>query len=232
MRLEPNGWSLGTKLFRHHGILDARADLIADELGEVLVGLPVGHNVMEIAQPFREPGLRPQLFVQRQPLFLRDLQGLARVEVVHKAGGGFANAFVNFWVAGLELALGLRGNQPIPQRRTVIGRALEDREMADFFGDDRDELDGGGAGADDRHALAGEVHFFLRPARGVIRLALEAVDTRKWGRIPGGQDANRRDDKLRPCALATLQLDLPAIRLLVVDRRFDPRIELDVACAG
>ena len=91
-----------------------------------------------------------------------------------------------------------------------------------------DELDGGGAGADDRHALAGEVHFFLRPSRGVKRLALEAVDPRKWRCIPGGQDADRRDEKLRPGALAILQLDLPAIRLLVVDRRGDPRIELDV----
>src|SRR5205823_1965003 len=147
----------------------------------------------EVAQPFFEPELRPQVFVQRQPLFLRDLQGRARVEVVQEAGRGFATPFVNFWVAGLELALGLRGNQRIPQRRTVIRRALEDREMADYFGDYRDELDGGGAGTDDRHALAGEVHAFLRPSASVIRLALEALDPRKGGQITVGQDADRRD---------------------------------------
>ena len=50
----------------------------------------------------------------------------------------------------------------------------------------------------------------------------------KWGRIASGQEADCRDEKLRPGALATLQLDLPAIGLLVVDRRGDVRIELDV----
>src|SRR5262249_14661813 len=118
----------------------------------------------------------------------------------------------------LPLFLGLRRNQPIAQRRAVIRRALEDAEMTGFFGHDRDKLHGGGAGADARYALTGEVHFFLRPTRGVKRLTLKAVDTRKWRRIPSGQDASRRDDKLRPGALTILQLDVPAIHFLVIDR--------------
>jgi hypothetical protein len=100
--------------------------------------------------------------------------------------------------------------------------------MPRFFGHDRDELYGSSAGADARHPLPGEVHFLLRPARGVKRLARKAVDPREGRRIPGGQDASRRDDKLRPGALPILQLDVPAIGLLIVDRCFDPRIELDV----
>jgi hypothetical protein len=177
---------LGAELFCHHRILDTRADLIAHEFGEVLVRLPARHDIVEIAQPFRESRLRPQFFVPRQPFFLRDVESIPRIEVVHKARGSFTNALVNGVVVGLPLILGLRGNPPIAQRRAVIRRTLEDREMADFFGDDRNELHCSGASADDRHALAGQVYFFLRPARGVIRYALEAIDTREGGRIPGG----------------------------------------------
>src|SRR6266851_3182212 len=220
---------LGHELFRYHRILNTRADLVADKLGEVFVGLPARHYVVEIAQPFFEPGLRPQLLIQREPLFPRDLEGVARVEVVGKAGRGFANSLVNFRVGRLEPALGLRVDRPIPQRRAVIRRALEDREMADFFGDYRDELDGGGARTDDRDALAAEVRLFLRPFAGVIRDALEALNPLKRRRIIGGQDADRRDEKLCARPLSVVDLDFPAMLLLVVDRRGDSGMELDVA---
>src|SRR5690348_9647815 len=219
---------LGHELFGDHRILNARADLVADELGEVLVGLPAGHNVVEVAQPFFEPRLRPQLLIQREPLFPRDLEGVARVEVVGKAGGGFANSLVNFRVGGLEPALRLRVDQPIPQRRTVIRRALENREMGDLLRDYRYELDGGGARPDYSDALAGEVRLFLRPFAGVIRDALEALNPFKRGRVISGQDADRRDEKLCARTLAIVDLDFPAMRLFVVDRRGDPGIELDV----
>src|SRR5262249_26123843 len=111
---------------------------------------------------------------------------------------------MNFWVGGLPPALGLWGDERVPARRTVIGCTLEDSEMGDVFGNFRNELHGGGAGADDRHPLAREIDFFLRPARGVIRLALEAVDALKGRRIAGGQDADRRDEKLRLRPLAAL----------------------------
>ena len=60
---------LGHELFRHHRVLDPLADLITDEFGVVLVGLPGHHDVMEIGQPFLETGLRPQPLVLRQPFF-------------------------------------------------------------------------------------------------------------------------------------------------------------------
>src|SRR2546427_13242249 len=71
---------------------------------------------------------------------------------------------MNFWVGGLPLALGLWGDERVPAWRTVIGCPLKDGEVADVFGDFRNELHSGGTGADDRHPLACEVHFFLRPA--------------------------------------------------------------------
>jgi hypothetical protein len=60
-----------------------------------------------------------------------------------------------------EASLSLLINQRVSERCAVICGALEDREMADFFGDNWDHLDGGGAGADDRDTLAGESSFSL-----------------------------------------------------------------------
>ena len=50
---------LGHELFRDYGITDPGTDLAAHELGEILVGFRAGHDVVEIAQPFCEAGLRP-----------------------------------------------------------------------------------------------------------------------------------------------------------------------------
>src|SRR5262245_52902191 len=219
---------LGHELFRHHGILDALADLLPDEGCVVLVGLPGHHDVIEIGQPFLEPGLCPQPLVLRQPLFRRDCQGRPRVECVHKRAWGFAALLEDFRVAGLDLTLPFGVDGPIAQRHTVVRRALEDGEMGHFFGNFRNELDGGGPGADDPHPLAGDLQAFLRPSAGVTPGALEALQPRKVRHIMRGQHPHRRDHKLRPRPVALRRLDLPAMRALVVDRRGDPRIELDV----
>ncbi len=52
---------------------------------------------------------------------------------------------------------------------------LKDGERIGTLGDLRDQLDGGGAGADDRHLLTGEVEAVL-PRRGVQDRALEVLD--------------------------------------------------------
>ncbi|GAA3194639.1 hypothetical protein GCM10020255_095870 [Rhodococcus baikonurensis] len=54
-------------------------------------------------------------------------------------------------------------------------RALVHVEMRDLLADGRHDLDGGGAGSDDGHALAGQIRVVV-PARGVEDLALESVD--------------------------------------------------------
>src|SRR5215467_6172943 len=101
--------------------------------------------------------------------------------------------------------------------------------MPDLLGDDRDELDGGGAGADYRYALAAEIDFLLGPPGGVIRLAPEGVDTLKRGNVARRQDSYRGDQELRAHALTILELDLPSVGALVVHCRSDVRVELDVA---
>jgi hypothetical protein len=62
----------------------------------------------------------------------------------------------------------------------------------------------------------------------VKRFAFEAGYPFKWGCIFRGQDSDRSDEKLRPRSLAIFDLDLPLMLVLVVDRRADTRIELDI----
>ena len=58
--------------------------------------------------------------------------------------------------------------------------------------------------------------------------ALEAINPLKVGNITCGQITDRRDQKLPASPPAILRLDLPAVLALVVDRRGDAGIELDV----
>ena len=85
--------------------------------------------------------------------------------------------------------------------------------MTRFFGDDRDELDSRGARADDADPFAAEVDLLMRPAGCVKRVAAEAVDIFKWGRILRRQDADCSNKKLRPhpgSILALLDLESPS----------------------
>ena len=75
--------------------------------------------------------------------------------MVYKRGWSFAALLKDFRVACLDLALPFRVDGAIPKRRTVVCCALENGQVGDFLGNFRDELDGGSAGADDPHTLAG-----------------------------------------------------------------------------
>ena len=135
---------------------------------------------------------------------------------------------MNLRVGRLPLALGLRGHLRVATRRTVVGSALEDGEMADFRGDFGDELHCGRTGSNHRDALPRKVDVFLWPAGGMKRFPRKALYAlKRWG-IASRQEADGRDEKLRLGAPAACQLDLPALCFLVVDRRLDSRIELDV----
>src|SRR3989454_3666642 len=148
---------------------------------------------------------------------------------MQKRAGGFATLLEDVRVARLDLALPCGVDRPIAQRHTVIGCALEDGQMGHVFRNFRDELDGAGPGADDPHPLAGDLQAVLRPAAGVTPGALEALQPRKVRHIMRGQHPHRRDHKWRPRPVTILRVDLPAMRALVVDRRGDPRMQLDVS---
>src|ERR1700730_15731642 len=219
----------GSQLFRDDRILDAFANLVADELREQFIGLLVAHNVAEIAEPFGKSRVRPQLLEPRLPFFRSHIEDRPRIEVVDKPGEGFARSFENFRIAGFDFGLGLRIDRPVAQGRAIIRRALENRQMANLLGDFRDELNCRGARADDTDAFAGELDAFLGPSRGVKRLALEALDPGKAGDVLRGKDTDGRDEESCPCAGAILEPDFPVISLFIVSGCRNRGVESDVA---
>ncbi len=172
---------LGHELGRHHRSLTALADLLPHEGSVVLMGRPGEHAVIEMGQPFLEPRCGPQPLVLRQPLVRCHGQGRPRVALVHQRAGGCATLLDDVRVARLDLALRFGSDGPMAARRTVIGRALTHRQMADVLRDGRDALAPSGPGADDAHPRAGEGQALRRPAPGVTSGALEAVEPRKVG---------------------------------------------------
>src|SRR3984893_2120406 len=219
----------GSQLFRDDRILDAFANLVADELREQFIGLLVAHNVAEIAEPFGKSRVRPQLLEPVLPFFRSHVEDRPRIEVVDKPGEGFARSFENFRIAGFDFGLGLRIDRPVAQGRAIIRRALEDRQMANLLGDFRDELNRRGARADDADAFAGELDAFLGPSRGMKRLALEALDRGKAGDVLRGKDTDCRDEESCPYAGSILEPDFPVISLFIVGSCSDSGVESDVA---
>src|SRR5262245_46797752 len=98
---------------------------------------------------------------------------------MQKGAWGFATLLEDCGVVGLDLTLPFGVDHRIPQRYTVIRRALEDGEMGHVLRNFRDELDGAGPGADDPHPLAGHIQAVLRPSAGVTPGALEALQPHK-----------------------------------------------------
>ena len=69
----------------------------------------------------------------------------------------------------------LIGDRAVIERRAPVRPALEHGEITDLVGDLTDDLDGGGAGADDGDLLAGQVERLVRPVEGVERASLEDI---------------------------------------------------------
>src|SRR5262249_44497964 len=187
------------------------------------------HDVIEIGQPFLEPRFGPQPLILLQTLVRRDGQGRPRVEGVHKRAWGFTTLLEDFGVACLDLALPFGVNRSIAQWHTVVRRALEDGGWGHVLGNSRDELDGAGPGADAPPPLASDLQAILWPSAGVTPGALEALHPRKVRHKMRRQPPNRRDHKWRLRPVAFRRVDLPAMLALVVDRRGDLRMQLDVS---
>ena len=98
------------------------------------------------------------------------------------------------------------------------------RDLGDFW----NELDRGRAGADHRHALAGEIEGLVRPVEGMERRAFEqlhALEPRQRGR---GQHPQPGHDESRRDLAAVLEAEPPDVRTLVEPHRLDPAVELHV----
>lgn len=83
----------------------------------------------------------------------------------------------SFRVMGFHLGTVGVAQRPVTRRHTVIRGALEHVQLRCGLGDDRNRLDARGSRANDGDALAGEVHRFVRPGRGVVDLPGEGIQT-------------------------------------------------------
>ena len=167
---------LGCQHFRHFRVMHPLADLVAEKLRVILVGLAGQHHVVEIAQPLLETRFLPQLFILRHPLFRRNFQRGTGIEFVDERPGGFHALAENLRVIGLDFLLFLVSDRPVAQRGAVIGGALENRQMPHFPGDFGNQLHRRGPGADDANPLAGQIHPFLGPASGMTPRPPEIVN--------------------------------------------------------
>src|SRR4030095_5655548 len=131
-------------------------------------------------------------------------------------------------VVVLDLTLRLGVDGAIAERRTVIGRALEHRQMADLLGDLGNELDPGGAGTDDAHPLASKVQALRWPPASVTPDTLKAVEALEVRDVVARQTPNRRDQELGPCPVTICQVHLPAVRALIPNDRGHVGVEPDV----
>ncbi len=166
---------LRNQLFSDVLVLHALADLSRDEIADRRIRLAVDQDVAEIALPDAEAALGIEFFVKRLAFLVGDLECAAWIRRMQKTGKRLLTPGEHIGIAGLDRLLRLGVDLAVMQRRAPIGRALEHGEMADVSRDGLDGLHAGGAGADHGDALAGEVDRFMRPSRGVERLAAERI---------------------------------------------------------
>ncbi len=117
---------------------------------------------------------------------------------------------------------------PVGARHHVAGRALEDMQLAHLASDGGHELDGRCAGADHRHALAGQLHAVV-PARRVEAGAGEVLDAGDGRQRRPAELAGAADQELRGQPLAALQLHPPALAGFVPRGRGDFAVEAHMA---
>ena len=225
----PKPWFLGISFSASVRVVDTRADLAADEVGDRGVGLRHDHEVAEVAHPDAEAGLCVELLVEGLAHLGADGEGVALVRLVDETAPRLLAASEDLGVGRPDSLHLLAVDRPVSQWRAEVRCALEDRERAGCLGDLGDGLDAGGAGADDSDALALERHGLVRPAGGVIRLALEAVDARDVGHRGGGQRADGGDQELGAGAATVVDRELPLVLRLIPGRGEDPAVECDVA---
>src|SRR5438270_284216 len=138
------------------------------------------------------------------------------IGLVDEAAGAVVTNRENLRIAGPDLAHFLVGDFRVVQRRGPVWGTLEHGQVAGGLGDFRDGLYRSRAGADDRDALAGELHRFLRPVMRVAGLAAERFDPADARHGRRRQHAYGCNQEARVVAPAILQRDVPAARFLLV----------------
>src|SRR4051794_22488882 len=208
-------------------ILQPRAHLLAHELGDLPAHPLVEEHLGERGEPQLQRAVVPDL-LQHLAAPLRRQVGPAVPEVVLEAGEGVgqrAPQLVEPRLVGRRVP---RAVLRVLHRQDVLRRADEHLQVSDLGRDGLDDLDAGGADADDADALAGEPGRLLRPPPRVDDRSLERVLPREDVGQGCGEHAAAGDQEPGVDRLAGVGLDGPAPGRLVVARAGDRGVEPDV----
>ena len=216
------------QLFRGDGILDAATDAIGNVGGKFGVGRFVGEYLAEIAQPDAKAGFAIELVPQRDPLFARHLVEAAPVRFVLESARRAGACCKYLVIARTDVGHLLVRNRTVVERRAPVRPALEHGEVADLVGDLTDDLDGGGAGADDGDLLAREIDRLVGPIKGMERAALEGIHAFEARRRRRREQADREHDEAAGQFAAVVELQTPQMLRLVEPGRLDLAVELHV----
>jgi hypothetical protein len=209
-------------------ILHDLEDLAAEELAGGVVRCLARQQIAE-SRAELQPALLPGRFIQGLPLLgwsveRRSLGNAEGMRVV-----GLTHDLPDLGRVLLDIALELLRQGRVARRHAVVRGALKHGQMGGSLGDDWSGLDAGGTGADQPHALAGEIHAFVRPLPGVVPASREAFEARDVGNIGRGQAADGGDEELRNVLLACLRAHAPPVRRRIVMRRSHAGVEADAA---
>src|SRR4030095_2667946 len=219
---------LGQEDLGYRRVLNHGADLLAAELGGRVIGVLVEQQV-DIGRGEAQAAALPPLLVLAPPLLWRHRERGGLAALHHEADARLARLAPEVGVARLHLSLEVRVEGRVARWGAEVRRALEDEQVRGLSRDDRDRLDGRGAGADHPDPLAAEVDALVRPASRVIRGTPEALPARKLRYLGRGQATGRHDAEARRHAVAVVRRDGPAPAGLVEGRYRHPRSDLDVA---
>ncbi len=123
-----------------------------------------------------------------------------------------------------EQALGALAEAQVDLRHHPDRGALVHRQVGNLLHQLRDELHGGGTGADDGHPATLE-RVVVLPVGGMDDLAREAVDPRDLRHLRLRQEARRRDQVARGQRLTVGKGDPPDVGVLVPPRALDDGAE-------
>ena len=188
---------LGNEFFRDGRVLDALTNLAREVIRHQFVGLAIRQDIPEIAHPDAETWFAIELFPERFPFRLGNLEHRTGVGGMDEAAHGFLAAREDIGVVLADLPHLLGRDLGIVQRCRPLRGTLEHGQLAGGFRDLRDGLNTGRAGADHRDALAGETDRLFGPVMCVMGLALEALDTGNARHGRCRQHADRGDQQPR-----------------------------------
>ena len=163
---------VGREQLRHRRVAHRLANLGADELGRRVVGLRSREEIGERAQEADAAGA-PALFVDGVALLRPHVEHAALADREIDARAVLPRPRPQARVIRLDRLLHLRVQRCVEGGNAVVRCALEDEEMLRLLGDERDALDGRGAGADDAHPPPRKVDLLFGPVSGVVGRAGE-----------------------------------------------------------